>query len=334
VSRIVAACLVSALVGAALYRSAELVAALRESRGPAGPYSANLVDRLGAPLTRRQGQMKFVLDPWTTYRTRPNQRLPYLTIDADGYRVTGSTAGREGRTAVILGASAAFGYGLSSDEETFPAQLARRRPALHVVNAATVGFLSGQELAEMVHYADRRRPALYVVFDGWNEVHAPSAGAPGYGLGYNWQMLQQVEEQLHKAIGTKPAAGTFRPEIQAIAQTYVDNLDRMQAFARARGAEILFVFQPHLSVKLDTAGRFAEWRRQWYTGPFDAEYEQVVAHAVRACNERGWSCLDMSNALPSADLFIDPVHPNPAGHARIAELLAPIFGGETRTGSK
>ena len=52
----------------------------------------------------------------------------------------------------------------------------------------------------------------------------------------------------------------------------------------------------------------------------------MIAQAVRACQERGFGHLDMSRALPSAELFIDPVHPNAAGHARIAELLAPIFG--------
>ena len=326
--RTIAACLASALFGALAYRGAEIVSAWREARGPVGPYSANLVDRRGAPLAHRQGHMKFVLDPWTTYRNLPNQKLPYLTIDANGYRVVGAEPAGDRTKAVILGGSAAFGYGLDSNDHTFAAQLARQVPSLHVVNAATVGFLSGQELAEMVHYADGLRPALYVVFDGWNDVHAPAAGSPGYGLGYNWQMLQQIEDQLRKAVrGRSGRPEPFRPSATSIAEAYVANLERMQAFAKARGAEILFVFQPHLSVMLDAGGRFAEWRRRWYTTPFDADYQQVIAHAGRACEARGWSCLDMSNALPSADLFLDPVHPNAAGHARIAELLAPILGG-------
>jgi lysophospholipase L1-like esterase len=324
VRRTVLACLVSALAGAAIHRYA---GGYERPPAPGGPYSGYLVDRLGQPLSRRHGDIKLVLDPWTTYRNLPGQKLPYLTIDANGYRVADPMPAGGRKTVVILGGSAAFGQGLASDAETFAAQLARGRPALHVVNAAAVGFLSGQELAEMVHYADRRQPALYVVFDGWNEVHAQSDGVAGYALGYNWQMLGQIEEQLRKAVDGKAAKpAPFRPSPHEVAAAYIENLDRMHTFARGRGAEILFVFQPHLSAALDRGGRFAAWRKKWYWEAFDADIHTVVTRAVAACHERGWTCLDMSNALPGAELFIDPVHPNAAGHARIAELLTPIFG--------
>jgi len=336
VPRLVVACLVSALLGAAAHRyattrfsgSTPQAGGDEEPQGPVGPYSANLVDRLGAPLSRRQGHIKLALDPWTTYRNLPSQTLPYLTIDAHGYRMADPKPAGDRKTIVILGGSAAFGQGLASDAETFAAQLAQKAPTFHVVNAAAIGFVSGQELAEMIHYADRLRPALYVVFDGWNETHAQSDGAAAYGLGYNWQMVRQIEDQLRKAVqGEAAKHEPFHPSSTQIADAYIDNLERMQAFASARGAEVLFVFQPHLSAALDGGGRFTEWRRKWNPAGFDAEYSEMIARAVRASTERAWNHLDMSGALPSADFFIDPVHPNAAGHARIADLLAPIFAG-------
>jgi lysophospholipase L1-like esterase len=331
VRRTILACAVSALLGAAVHR---LASQYEKPERPGGPYSANLVDRLGAPLSARQGQLKLAFDPWTTYRILPRQTLPYLTIDADGFRVADPQPAGDRQTIVVLGGSAAFGQGLASDAETFAARLAQMRSTLHFVNAATVGFASGQELAQMVHYADRLRPSLYVVFDGWNDLRAQSDGAAAYGLGYNWEMAQQIEEQLRKAVHAAAAGHeAFRPSPDQVAAAYIENLDRMQAFARARGTEILFVFQPHLSAALDTQGRFADWRKKWYaTAPrFDLEYDAVVAQAVRACTEHGWTHLDMSRALPSADFFIDPVHPNAAGHARIAEILAPIFSEASPT---
>jgi len=326
VRRTLVACVVSALLGAGAHRCATRMGG---DEKPGGPYSGSLVDRDGAPLSARRGHIKLALDPWTTYRKLPNQTLPYITIDANGYRVADPSPPGDRKTLVLLGGSAAFGQGLASDAETFAAQLAQKLPALHVVNAATMGFASGQELAEMVHYADRLQPALYVVFDGWNDLRAQSEGSAAYGLGYNWEMVQQIEDQLRKAVhGTAVTHAPFRPSASQIAAAYVLNLERMHAFAHARGAEILFVFQPHLSAALDPEGRFAEWRKKWYAPipRFDEEYDAVIAQAVRACRERGFGHLDMSRALPSAELFIDPVHPNAAGHARIADLLAPIFG--------
>lgn len=43
----------------------------------------------------------------------------------------------------------------------------------NVINSAVSGFLSGQELAQMIHYFDDFVPELYIVLDGWNDVSIP-----------------------------------------------------------------------------------------------------------------------------------------------------------------
>jgi hypothetical protein len=45
-----------------------------------------------------------------------------------------------------------------------------------------MGFLSGQEVAQMVHYLDEFNPSLYIVFDGWNDIYNPYTFAKAWPM--------------------------------------------------------------------------------------------------------------------------------------------------------
>jgi hypothetical protein len=337
----------SVAVGYVLYRA--FVAPSAPAATPlafAPDYEPTVVDRSGRALSTKRGGLKVVLDPFTLYRNLPGQRTSRFTIDAYGWR-GGLDESSPRPRAVVLGGSAAFGLGLDSDADTFVAQLNGGDVGYHFVNAAVVGFLSGQELAEMVHYADRLRPRLYVAFDGWNEmlqyVDLQRHGAAG-ALGYNGHIFATVEERLrrHAAEDTPPGG---EPEVSAtpspgwspdeirrrILAAYTDNLARMAAFARAREARFVVVFQPHLGGKRRRAASEVEAWRSWESTyvaahpTFVADYDALLEGARAFCSSRGIAYLDLSRSPAINDddqaLFLDAVHPNRAGHQRVAELV-------------
>ena len=112
-------------------------------------------DQWGRPVSGRAGALKLVLDPATIYANWPAQRTEAFTIDEHGFRATPRRPGRP--QIVLLGGSAAFGWLLASDQATFAVKLAERMTAYDVLNAAVIGFQSGQELSLMIHRLDNPR---------------------------------------------------------------------------------------------------------------------------------------------------------------------------------
>jgi hypothetical protein len=233
---------------------------------------------------------------------------------------------------------------LESDGETFSAQLNLLNPQYCFVNAGVVGFVSGQELAEMVHYADRLRPSLYVVVDGWNELYVqlfPHDDGPE--LGYNWQIFDEVQNRLYRLATLEAAPQSPRRERPApadaspseteerIFMAYSANLGRMADFARSRGAAFLVAFQPHLGSKRRLTGREAERWAAWQVGyrkthaQLTEQYEWLRKRTGAFCRtkEIAWLDLDGSPRLRDdvSELYVDAVHPNAHGHRVIAELV-------------
>jgi hypothetical protein len=295
------------------------------------PYTTELLDSTGARVSNSAGPLQLRLDPFTLYRHQPNQRTPFFTINERGYR--GGCEARPGQpNVVVLGGSTAFGFDLEAglEREALPAQLGRLMPDYQLHNAGVVAWLSGQELAEMVHYADELAPRAYVVFDGWNDAFLQAYGRPEVAaLGYHWGTFFVIEGQLRKAVGlaaVKPTPGRGPHRNGEVTAEYLKNHERMAAFARARGAVIVFAFQPHGSREQPQSAE--GWRDMFLRRypQFESEYAAQVEAALGQCQKLSLECIDMRTttafASSSEGMFLDLVHLTPRGHAAAAMVIA------------
>ena len=303
-------------------------------------YGLAFVLRDGRRVSHRGGKLKLAVDPYTMYRNLPNQQSESYVIDELGYRVAHPRG--EGRPIVVLGGSAAFGLGLRGDALTFAARLGTllARP---VVNASVVGHVSSQELAEMVHYADRLAPAAYIVFDGWNDLFdkfEPQRRCQRLaGENGTFGMIERrlVQAFFHEIDEPTPPDSAAPPTTElecfdAVVDTYIANLERMVAFSRGRGANIIVVFQPELGSKRrpsEAEQRSLEvWDRdrRYVADRFSERYARMLESAGESPLLREIAVLDLNRREEivgsEETLFADPVHLNPRGHEIVAALLA------------
>ena len=316
-------------------------------QGRKGEYSLSIFNHKGERISKRRGRLRLLLDPFTIYRNYPNQDHGSYSIDENGFR-KGYRDREAPRRVMVIGGSAAFGQGLENNDQTFASLLSRKSGEYDVLNAAVVGFLSGQELAGMVQRLDSFRPDLYIVFDGWNDVFDPlifSGGLPrNFGpIGFNNTFLV-IEARLRNSYLREHGEAGEIPDLpqpgrtldkdeyfEKIVRTYLENLSRMAAFARSRGAKFLVVFQPEVGNMKTRSNREEKYLRKWERS-YDylkkrvpERYRDLLAAAGEFCAENNIPYIDINEepefSENSQTLFYDVVHPNPAGHAIIAELI-------------
>ena len=116
--------------------------------------------------------------------------------------------------------------------------------------------------------------------------------------------------------------------VDAITHTYLNNLDRMHAFARGRDAVFLAVLQPdigHKPLPSEQETRILAQAR-WYADlRFPARYAAQQTAPAEFCRARGNPCLDV-HAAPEfrserETLFLDVVHLNERGHQLVSKLI-------------
>lgn len=228
-----------------------------------------------------------------------------------------------------------------------------------VLNAGCPGHLSGQELATMIHRVDDFHPVVYVVFDGWNEVVDQDFGNPRFPdeFGFNNVFFHMEGRLLDHHLQVDP----WKPRLDSprdrpsnvdvesadyrrdLANWYIANLERMHAFATARNAKFLVVFQPELgNKKYRTVGEqrvLDSWEKTGYLSRrLPEKYRDLVRFAETRLRESGIANLNLLDhaafANSHADLFHDAVHLNDAGHAvaadKIGERLRELLKPQTR----
>lgn len=151
----------------------------RDERSDPAPYYPYSFDTSYGARIGGEGYNELAMHPFAVYINLPRQQKRFFTTDEQGFRGP-RRAGDPARskTIVVVGGSAAFGTGLASDEETFPARLEASLNDVGVINAAAIGHLSGQELAYLVAELVDLEPDLVVALDGFNDLLDQQSGEP------------------------------------------------------------------------------------------------------------------------------------------------------------
>jgi lysophospholipase L1-like esterase len=302
------------------------------------------------------------LKPYVGFAPRANYRSPTVNTNELGFRGRAVQSPKPpGRVRVaVIGGSAAFGTGASSDAVTFPARLeaalrTRTGRDVEVVNAGAPAYVSGQELARLTFEVLDLEPDIAVVYDGFNDLNSALLfdPRPGYPSNFSW-----LERAVHfnslrnlltyrirlcaqesglgfwarRLTGVQDGVPLAAPGADAeIIDTYRRNLERMVALLQARGIRVICVFQPTLVGKRrrtaaeDGVLAYMERRHPGYARRFGDLLPAAVGAMRRVASARGVSFVDLSTVFDdSADtIFFDTAHVTDRGNALIADRLTP-----------
>jgi lysophospholipase L1-like esterase len=294
---------------------------------------------------RRQRPRLFEADPLLFWRLRPNVpplvwNQTLVSTNELGLRHPGPIGRKRPGTfrVVCLGDSVTFGFRVplaTADDPThaqpgepYPRLLeeALRRPgrAVDVVAMAVPGYSSHQGLAWARRDLAALAPDLVIVSFGWNDVSlmpradveampADVAHVAARSVLIHSQAALRLVHTRHGRPSAPAASATPLPLVPRVSQeAYVANMRAIVAAARG-GAKVLVlgpVYRDALTVP-DEARRMHDYREALATA---MAADGVAYLAVRELTEDG---------APENDaLFVEHIHPNSAGHARLAAALA------------
>jgi lysophospholipase L1-like esterase len=311
-------------------------------------YLTSFYNRQGNRISSQDGSLALLLDPFVFYVNYPNQRSASFRIDEEGCRASGNRESEQ-KLAIVIGGSTAFGKDLPTDTQTFSSVLNSFDLEYFFYNCGIVGYASGQELALMVHYLDRMKPDLYLVFDGWNDIFGPLNQAQRWpvrflSLGYNpqfrvmesrLQRFHELEEEGKSAKGRKrpPVVNMMdrKQLVDAATNEYISNIQKMHDFSASRGVGLLVVLQPDLILKPhrseDEEAVIRAWgeRTRYLSNKISDGYLQLITSAKQHFKQNGIRHLDINDSPVIQDtartLFLDPVHLNAEGHRLVAEQI-------------
>ncbi len=283
-----------------------------------------------------KGPLKLALHPFSIYSNLPNQHSDHFSTDDHGFRSSGRDLPLDAHARVVLvGGSTAFGTGLESDSETVASQLAQSLN-VEVINAAVIGYGSGQELTYLLIELVDLHPDMVIALDGWNDYYKRLEVSDPRLLGMNG--FDQIEDQLvasaqlsdssllarlcslprklfprltarlrHSRIGFWMGWLTgeeLQPQsLDLVATHYAANLIKMHKLGRAFEFQFLAVMQPDVN-------HGADYQQ------FRAKTESLVAHeGVKVLNLG-----DNPEFVPS--MFLDAMHLDGTGHRLMAALIA------------
>lgn len=303
----------------------------------------------GNPLQRA----KLILEPHPQWgwRQRPSldtvfENIPVLT-DADGFRTGEGGARGSPADVLVLGPSSAFGWGVRY-EDTYAALT----PG--AFNGGQIGYSlrQGREL-ERFFAARGAAPRWLVLAYGVNDLdHFPFFPAPRKPRWFDASALAGLFLQAYDEAAFVAGCGFARPPgVRVPLDEFMGILHEIAAGASARGTRVAVIDTPSRYDIADDAAKASE-SEALYQESYRAGREGRCSNAQKILSQarrlesfrvkrdiallnarlkdesaRGeWALVPVAAQLEAAGDFVDPIHPSPEGHRKIARRLAGVLG--------
>jgi hypothetical protein len=298
-------------------------------------------------------------EPFSLWRSRPFEGRT-VHVDAAGIRATPGSACREGAYRILaFGGSTMWGLA-APDWGTIPAFLvreleARRGPPICVVNLGEGGFVSTQEVIELMKQLQEGvRPHVVIFYDGLNDVVAAAeSGRAGVHQGLR-QIRDRFEgrlsplvrlvlesnlaeglERLRRRLAGKqpyPSHSDVAALGDAVARTYLANYAIVQALGREFGFEAFFFWQPVISLGAKPLTPFEQSCRDGMDPSVERLFREAYRHVQEAVPGRSrlFYIADVFDGIDS-EVYAQPYHVNPEGNEAIARRMAELAFGPPTT---
>ncbi len=313
-------------------------------------YSWRFSTISGTVLGHEEGELDLMLHPHLVYVNRPNQTNKRFKINSLGFRGREPVGGSPRRLAVV-GASSAFGTGLSNDDEALSFHLGNAL-SMEPINAGVIGYFSTQEFLSTTTQLANLKPELIVALNGANDFSRVTDQSPDLYIGS--QTFDLVDGgisyssylrglPLTKKIGMLHAfffpnldlafrnvykasiISVEKPRINEarlgkIEDVYVNNMVKLHLFGKATGYQTVVAIQP----------------MEPHRNPgYQKKYVEFGGRVTKRLQAMGVNCINLSDAsrILSPEDYIDEIHLFGRGYQKIASAIAPQVRG-TSTGRK
>jgi len=293
-------------------------------------------------------------EPYVYWRHRPFSGK-YIQVDEKGLRHTspaqnGSAQAARPYRVFMFGGSTLWGTG-ARDEYTIPSlvasELQKEGVAAEVVNFGQSGYVSTQEVIELLRQLQRGNvPQLVVFYDGVNDTYSSyqqgTAGIPQNEFNRVKEFRPSAHALLMQAIGELSTSRLMRkivkrpgPETDperveqedlpgAVAEVYLSNLRLVESWSRSLGFHTLFYWQPTIFGKrmLSSYERAEREKQQAVEGFFHETCRAVEKRRREIGADAILNDLSGIFADVSTPVYIDSCHLSEYGNSLVARRMA------------
>ncbi len=291
------------------------------------------------PTLRTRNRQGFVeTDRDRGFALKPNSSQDLYNINASGFRGEPLPQNLEDKLTILtLGESTTFGWGVR-DNETYPAYLNQalqtRQPNTYVINGGVPSYTSSQVLAylDQLLDEDNLQPDLILISIAWNDIW--------YSSIQNWHpdiliyqkppavltFLMRHSRLVNGIILGFSAQEQSLVDIEnpAALKQYRQNLQAMVNRCQGKGIKVIFIEPPFDGDHMPEEG-LNEFHIRYTKAFFIEQSRKYLATLRSVAEETNVPVINHRLGLQDLNqfpLFLDTLHPTPAGNAMMAEDIA------------